>query len=359
MRELDSNARRLLLLGFLLFTLLWRVATTSDSVWLEGHFASYLVLVLPWTLFSTHSQSENGKRFFLFLYTVLFIVWFLGPSFDFKLSFYASDLSNRYGFPGLVAPVAALMAFFLTVSRHLFFRIYFFLSSAFMSLGILLISNRASALASMACVIMYVVLSPVSIALRVIGLFLSVIAVAMASWYAPLADRFRNMASEGSGKERLELWRVAWELTLENPWFGVGPGQFPNLVRSRSTQIDAQLDVHNSWLEVLCETGIPGVFFFSLFWLIVVIASFISFFRSRRVIDNTQEIESPRSLGDPSTWLFRSTWVFVCVYFVVGFFGSRHNLPLAYLLAGVGLSACLNAGSKPLRPDALDYAATA
>lgn len=56
---------------------------------------------------------------------------------------------------------------------------------------------------------------------------------------------------------RLALWQTAWELFLENPLFGIGWEQF-------MTQNMYKHEVHNTYLQFLCETGIVGTLFLML-----------------------------------------------------------------------------------------------
>ncbi|MBA3412237.1 MAG: O-antigen ligase family protein [Actinobacteria bacterium] len=108
---------------------------------------------------------------------------------------------------------------------------------------------------------------------------------------APFLERFRSIfdvsnpqADRASG--RIDLWRAAWRGFLENPFFGLGAGNFQaralDLLQTtpgvdiRRNYATAGRVVHNSYLEVLTELGIIG---FALFlavlgltaWRMVVI----------------------------------------------------------------------------------------
>jgi len=144
----------------------------------------------------------------------------------------------------------------------------------------------------------------------------------------------------------LELWRVAVELSSENLWLGIGSAQFPIYVPLRSSQVKSQLDVHNTLLEVLCENGIPGLALFGLFWLSLAAVALMRFLQIRHSI--RCGTSQPRIAQDLlfRTWVHRATWVFIAGYFMVGLFGSRHNLPLAYMLAGLAFSVCIHRSSS-------------
>lgn len=60
---------------------------------------------------------------------------------------------------------------------------------------------------------------------------------------------------------RIELWSLAVKLFKGSPVFGIGWLKFPDY---NFTIADAHAEVHNSYLQVLCETGIVGIITFVL-----------------------------------------------------------------------------------------------
>jgi O-antigen ligase len=70
-----------------------------------------------------------------------------------------------------------------------------------------------------------------------------------------------DLAAEGSRAQRLELLRQSLQFTVENPLFGVGPGQFPVAVNGEAEKMGKRapwLGTHNSYTEVSSECGIPA-----------------------------------------------------------------------------------------------------
>lgn len=61
---------------------------------------------------------------------------------------------------------------------------------------------------------------------------------------------------DGSAESRLDLWRDCIKLAMENPVFGIGPGNFP--VVAASLGYTAGKQAHSVWMQQLAETGIPG-----------------------------------------------------------------------------------------------------
>ena len=89
------------------------------------------------------------------------------------------------------------------------------------------------------------------------------LAVAFAS-VPGAADRlqnFFNLAGEG----RVAVYHVAWDMFVDNFWLGVGPANFGNhwdeYNRGRSSENIGF--PHNTWLQVLTETGIIGGILFA------------------------------------------------------------------------------------------------
>ena len=75
---------------------------------------------------------------------------------------------------------------------------------------------------------------------------------------------------------RTELYALAWNAFLENPLFGLGWDKFYSVIPASFQELHGQNlveDVHNIYLQFLCETGIVGtplllVPMFYLYWLV-------------------------------------------------------------------------------------------
>lgn len=64
-----------------------------------------------------------------------------------------------------------------------------------------------------------------------------------------------------SSAHRQHLLTRALEMTVRNPIFGIGLGQFPNVIWSEGKAVgvhESALGTHNSYLQVSSETGIPA-----------------------------------------------------------------------------------------------------
>jgi O-antigen ligase len=62
--------------------------------------------------------------------------------------------------------------------------------------------------------------------------------------------------------QRIELLKYSIQYTLENPVFGVGPGQFPDQVWSRAKAVGKRvpsMGTHNTFTQVSSEMGLPAL----------------------------------------------------------------------------------------------------
>jgi probable O-glycosylation ligase (exosortase A-associated) len=129
---------------------------------------------------------------------------------------------------------------------------------------------------------------------------------------------------EGSARQRLEIWKVATTIFVENPVTGVGLGAY-----GKEHYITAQRpvfnptaqgarDTHSTYLNLLAETGLPGL----LFFLAVVGTTVLQAERTRRRAAKKRPAES-RQLLYLELGLFG--------YLVAGIWGSYGQLVLTYL----------------------------
>lgn len=87
----------------------------------------------------------------------------------------------------------------------------------------------------------------------------------------PVRERFFSIldVGEGSNKGRLQIWEEALDITLKNPIFGVGLGNYANTVRPEAKYREP-IYAHNTYLDIASETGLPGAiaWVLILFWAI-------------------------------------------------------------------------------------------
>lgn len=239
----------------------------------------------------------------------------------------------------MTAPVAALGAWLLPGSR---WRWLFAVAMPGLLALVALTQNRAAAVAALVGLLAGLGLW-LSAQVRRWSLWLAcVMAVLALAWWLGQGGRFRALVDpaavyatsdldRATAQERLALWRAGWDMARKAPWLGTGPGNYPAHLQYMQPGSEP-LAAHSSYVQILAETGFPGLLLYLLFFLqlIVVLA------RCAR--------EAP-----PSSWTRPVAQMLVLslvAYLAGGLFNSRHDLALAYLLAGWG---CAVAG----RTDAL------
>jgi len=94
-------------------------------------------------------------------------------------------------------------------------------------------------------------------------------------------DRLLHPTSsdEGAKDARVTLWHAAWKMFCDNPLTGVGYNNFRGYApRYLDKDIGKVLLVHNQYLEVIAEMGLPGL----LAYVGMFVASYVGLSRVRR-----------------------------------------------------------------------------
>lgn len=76
-------------------------------------------------------------------------------------------------------------------------------------------------------------------------------------------DKYQRIAFS-SREERLRINNASWQLAASNLAVGVGFGAFPSALAQQDPELGAR-DTHNTYLNVLCETGVIGLLLFLAF----------------------------------------------------------------------------------------------
>jgi O-antigen ligase len=130
--------------------------------------------------------------------------------------------------------------------------------------------------------------------------------------------------SVGSARERFEIWKVAVKVIRDQPVVGVGLGAYPlaHQSYSRDEEFDGTVrglyDTHSMPLNVLAETGAPGL----LLFLVALLTTVVKAERSRRAC----RAMLPRS----STQLLYLEFG-LASFLVAGIFGSFAHLSFPYI----------------------------
>jgi hypothetical protein len=293
---------------------------------------------IPWNPFPRHDPMAFGAALIMFL-VAAHVLGDKQTSWQFALALGVALLARALveGTRGLdlegdIAPLMvmslplALMGGWIAVQPML--RILFFALAAAMVGAVALTYNRAAAVAG--AVMLVVVVWHLHRRWRLFALALMVFAaVGLLTYHGKYWERFRALwdsqavhataqLDRATAEERLELWDAGWRMALDKPFVGVGPGNYPIFVRFYAPGKD-DLVAHNSYLQMAAETGFPG----GGLYIAVFAGACLLLSRIARRFGNTWP--------GPGARMLQASLV---AYLVVGIFVSRHDMVLAYVLAG-------------------------
>jgi probable O-glycosylation ligase (exosortase A-associated) len=139
---------------------------------------------------------------------------------------------------------------------------------------------------------------------------------------------FAEKDAQNSAQQRLELWRVARTIAVENPLAGVGLGAYQDAhyVYSQRPTFDpialGHRDAHSTYLTLLAETGVVG---FGLFTLLVA-----------GIVRDAERTRRLARTSFPSRAM-QITYLEVGLlgYFIAGIWGSYQMMVFTYLYLAV------------------------
>jgi len=202
-----------------------------------------------------------------------------------------------------------------------------------MLVGLAMTQNRAAAVAAVAVVVAFVWQA------RRMRLGKWLVAVAMAAAiglvFAPSSyvDRFRALidpalthatasSDRGTANERLELWSAGWQMAVDQPVTGVGPGNYPAAL-GMYLPGKGMLAAHSNYAQMLAEGGFLGL------------ALYLAFFLGVLLVLNRTRCTGPAQWQRLSAQMLQLAMV---AYLIGGIFNSRNDFVLAYLVAGWALA---------------------
>jgi O-antigen ligase len=147
-----------------------------------------------------------------------------------------------------------------------------------------------------------------------------------------------------STASRMYHFRQSLELTVRNPLFGVGPGEFMVAAADLSKDVGeraAWMQTHNSLTQISSEGGIPALLFYSLF-IFFCIKPLASLYRSTR---NSPQFRDLAHVAFCLLLAYTSTIInslFVSIAYQV-YFPALGALTLAFLHAARGYLASVPA----------------
>ena len=103
----------------------------------------------------------------------------------------------------------------------------------------------------------------------------------------------QNYEEDASATGRFEIWTQAVELWKENPFFGIGPGNFKKI---SPEYLGRERVTHNTYIQILSEQGLFGFIIFYLIMSLTIISlgRLVKLFRYH---DQASEIYSYASMA--------------------------------------------------------------
>ncbi len=174
----------------------------------------------------------------------------------------------------LVAGIALTPAFIFNPSERMGVRIACGLADAVMLAGVLLTLSRGGLVALGAALLMSVLVARGQ-RLKLTLAAGAVVCAAFFFYFTVTSEQARErVTATDGGSGRTDIWDVGWRMVEDKPAIGVGAGNFqvasihyliaPGGVRFDEYLVDQPSVAHNSYLQVLAETGVVGLVLFLL-----------------------------------------------------------------------------------------------
>src|SRR6266516_860123 len=96
---------------------------------------------------------------------------------------------------------------------------------------------------------------------------------------------------EGSAEQRFAIQKVAWQIFVDNPVFGVGLGAYPEANAAYAPNLGRK-DTHDTYLNVAAEVGLPGL----VLWCALFVAVLRYAYRSRQLAPPGEQAAGAKGL---------------------------------------------------------------
>lgn len=178
-----------------------------------------------------------------------------------KITILGSELDPNY--IGLPLIVAFSILLFDTINRKV--RMINILALFMLAFSVLLTSSRGNFLSLVVCIIgnilHFINNNDMKIYKKILIVVILMLSICIfwdftSNSYTPYLQRILDFSGEDIGNGRSELWNEAIDLWWKRPLFGNGFEALGNLINKGA---------HNTYIQVLCDSGIVGFLLFSLF----------------------------------------------------------------------------------------------
>lgn len=267
------------------------VLTIPGSFWVGGSINAWLglfkIVIFVFLMKGLIAKPEQLKA--MLWLQVLIMAWFAGSGLwgfnegdayrlHYSLGYIerAKGINSMVGGPNeLAGLLVALLPYLVAVfqlAKNFFVRVLLLGLGALALTMIVLAGSRIGFISLIIIGLFYVVRSRRKVlALAIVGI------IAVTTWNLMPADyqkRYLTVESYAEGGKlddsnqlRLLIWKAGWKMFVDHPVLGVGLGQFPTAFGTKYSGVEhgAWMNPHNLLLQVACETGLIGLFFYGNF----------------------------------------------------------------------------------------------
>ena len=263
--------------------LVWATMAIPFSHWPGGSFNVVKEFALKnWPLMfcavaAVLTVEQCRKLFHVIIFGAIFVMlacYFFGDASDGRLLIPNSLFFDNPNDLALQLLLGGMFCAYLLLSRNVVRQIFGAILIAMSVLFILKTGSRANFLSVIACLIVALIVVQRKGKLVILAgalLLIAPIFISASQWsrlvyivWAPEEQDATNGDLE-SQIERTEVAKKAFFYSAEHPLFGLGPGQFGDVVWSDAKKEGLRqpsLGTHNTYLQVSSEMGIPGLIFY-------------------------------------------------------------------------------------------------
>lgn len=157
---------------------------------------------------------------------------------------------------------------------------------------------------------------------------LSILTIGIAAVTARRDLSSGQLLGDESSENRIVQWKACFRMVIDNPLFGVGPGE--SRFQMRNYGGIRGVPPHNTLVQVFADTGIPGGIFF-IFCTVYPLWDAWRFFKNRHDTENTQGLV-----------LYRYLTISLFGLWVCSFFSNRVYFKIPYVLIALIIAVRTN-----------------
>lgn len=328
---------------FLLFALLsaFRATFPLEALTQTFQFAFIFFIQIPVILTAVRSQSMLRWSLLLLLVgsliTTVWAMYFQEEGFHHRMRTFASENSNRLGYPTSYLSAFLMCFLFDGWHRRRFLMIGFSLFALYMLLwGLTASGSRSATVGTLAALLIFFIFRHgfqvnLKFLLRVFFTIMMVAVIGYLFFWSDLfpgilRDRITRtlMMQESLISDRTRLAIAGWRGFMESPWIGVGFDNFRHVATHFGVPMVTNQTPHNLWVQFLAQIGIIGTAGFMLLmglW-------FLRLYQCQRISGD----QSQRNI----LWaLIASMCAIMTIFMFIPIMIHRHY----WLIFGLGLAA--------------------